>query len=197
MAITVVLSFSILSFSYHEYVKSHLILTFIPFQNPPGLLHCLSDTESCTQSDPSNRTIKLGHLNPWNWCQVSNLLLNACHAQTPTVNEWQVLCFHRWQWNLACLPLGCSHPGLNFPDSTPCSCPSPKLHSHNVVYWACHLSFQESLKGCAFNSTWGFNQMLTWLMTAGKFSPRSQHVAVFLGRRFKNPWFPSPLAYSI
>lgn len=113
------------------------------------------------------------------------------------MNEWQVLCFHWWQWKLACLPLGCSHPGLNLPDSTPCCCPSPILHSHNVVYWACHLSFQESLKGCAFNSTWGFNQMLTWLMTAGKFGPRSQHVAVFLGRRFKNPWSPSPLAHSI
>lgn len=34
-------------------------------------------------------------------------------------------------------------------------------------------------------------------MTAGKFGPRSQHVAVFLGRRFKNPWSPSPLAHSI
>lgn len=27
-------------------------------------------------------------------------------------------------------------------------------------------------------------------MTVGKSGPRSQHVAVFLGRRFKSPWFP-------
>lgn len=32
--------------------------------------------------------------------------------------------------------------------------------------------------------------MLTWLMTVGKSGPRSQHVAVVLGRRFKSPWFP-------
>lgn len=53
------------------------------------------------------------------------------------------------------------------------------------------LSFQESLKGSELNSTRGFNQMLTWLMTAGKSGPRSQHVAVF-PRRFNSPRFPSP-----